>query len=196
MKALVYTGPEQLAFQDKPDPSPKEGEVVVRVESVGICGSDMHAFLGHDARRPAPLILGHEVAGSYADNSGQDIRVTVNPLVSCGTCPACTSGRDNLCQSREIISMPPREGGFAQAVAMPIGNLVAKASGALFSDATLTTAHAAMWQNLSPVFADVNITTHTTNKQEGYARENKLFGFEFYSLKRILRSYSMRNSCI
>ena len=145
MKALVYTGPEQLAFQDQPDPSPKEGEVVVRVESVGICGSDMHAFLGHDARRPAPLILGHEVAGSYKDNSGKDIRVTVNPLVSCGTCPACTSDRDNLCPSREIISMPPREGGFAQAVAMPIGNLVALPDHISFDQAALCEPIACGW---------------------------------------------------
>ena len=67
MKALVYTGPEQLDYQDFPNPVPSEGEVLVRVESVGICGSDMHAFLGHDDRRPAPLILGHEVAGTIVD---------------------------------------------------------------------------------------------------------------------------------
>ena len=66
MKALVYMGPEVLSFQDMPDPQPERGEVLIKVAGVGICGSDMHAFLGHDERRPAPLILGHEVAGTIA----------------------------------------------------------------------------------------------------------------------------------
>ena len=119
MKALVYTGPEALAFQDAADPVPEAGDALISIESVGICGSDMHAYLGHDERRPAPLILGHEVAGL---TDGR--RVTVNPLVTCGTCRYCREGRDNLCQTRQIISMPPREGGFAEALAMPAGNLV------------------------------------------------------------------------
>ena len=124
MKALVYTGPEALAVLDRPDPEPEAGEVLIRVESVGICGSDMHAFLGHDERRPAPLILGHEVAGVIAAGPRAGERVTVNPLVTCGTCPACRAGRDNLCSTRQIISMPPREGGFAGLLRMPERNLV------------------------------------------------------------------------
>ncbi|WP_370230863.1 zinc-binding dehydrogenase [Cognatishimia sp.] len=124
MKALVYTGPEHLEFQDFADPTPAQGELRVAVESVGICGSDMHAFLGHDDRRPAPLILGHEVAGTVIDANGKDQRVTVNPLVSCGNCRACLAGQDNLCPHRQIISMPPREGGFAEQIVIPKGNLV------------------------------------------------------------------------
>ena len=79
MKALVYTAPHSLVFQDEPDPVPQAGEVLVRVEAVGICGSDMHAYHGHDARRPAPLILGHEAAGRivggklYLFRSAKDI---------------------------------------------------------------------------------------------------------------------------
>ena len=120
MKALVYTAPHALEFRDAADPLCRDGEVLIKVDSVGICGSDMHAFLGHDARRPAPLILGHEVAGITADGR----RVTVNPLVSCGVCPFCLSGRDNLCSERQIISMPPREGGFAEWLVMPEQNLI------------------------------------------------------------------------
>lgn len=124
MKALVYTGEKSLEYLDFDDPTPDTGEVLIKVESVGLCGSDMHAFLGHDERRPAPLILGHEVAGVIVsgENSGQ--RVTVNPLVSCGNCEACQAGRTNICPSRQIISMPPKEGGFAQYLKMPVGNLV------------------------------------------------------------------------
>lgn len=124
MKALVYTGPEQLAYRDVPDPDPKPGEVLIKVACTGICGSDMHAYLGHDERRPAPLILGHEVAGTVASGPTSGKRVTVNPLVTCGTCQACKTGRDNLCPDRQIISMQPREGGFADLLAMPEQNLV------------------------------------------------------------------------
>ena len=124
MKALVYTGPEKLEFIDASDPAPREGEVIVKIDSVGICGSDMHAFLGHDERRPAPLILGHEVSGTIVGGDQDGRRVTVNPLVTCGVCPACISGRDNLCPDRQIISMQPREGGFAQFVAIPLSNVV------------------------------------------------------------------------
>ena len=113
MKALVYTGPKHVELRDFPDPAPVEGEALVRIEAVGICGSDMHAFLGHDERRPAPLILGHEAAGTVLSGALEGQRVTVNPLVTCGTCADCKASRDNLCRTRQIISMPPREGAFA-----------------------------------------------------------------------------------
>ena len=124
MKALVYTGPEQLSFCDHPDATARAGEELVRVARSGICGSDMHAFLGHDERRPAPLILGHEAAGVIVggDNAGQ--RVTINPLVSCLACVPCRAGRENLCAQRQIISMPPRAGALADLVAVPRMNVV------------------------------------------------------------------------
>ena len=145
MKALVYTGPEQQEYRDVPDPVLKPGEVLIRVAQVGICGSDMHAFLGHDDRRPAPLILGHEVAGTIVAGERIGQRVTVNPLVTCGTCPACQAGRDNLCLTRQIISMPPREGGFAELLAMPAGNLVAVPDGIAESTAALAEPIACGW---------------------------------------------------
>lgn len=124
MKALVYEGVETLAIRDVADPVPTDGEYLIKVEAVGICGSDMHAYLGHDARRPAPLILGHEAAGVIVGGPRDGARVTVNPLVHCGRCPACLAKRENLCPNRQIISMPPREGAFAQYIKMPAGNLV------------------------------------------------------------------------
>lgn len=124
MKALVYIAPEVMEIRDCPDPVAPAGSHLIRVDSVGICGSDMHAYLGHDARRPAPLILGHEAAGEIVSGPRAGERVTINPLVTCGTCPACRSGRENLCPDRQIISMPPREGAFAELVAMPAQNLV------------------------------------------------------------------------
>lgn len=124
MKALVYDGVETLNYRDMPDPIAGSDTHLIKIEAVGICGSDMHAYLGHDARRPAPLILGHEAAGTIVGGVQNGRRVTVNPLVSCGTCAACKAGRENICPDRQIISMPPREGAFAQYVAMPDSNLV------------------------------------------------------------------------
>lgn len=145
MKALVYTGPEQLAFQEVQPPEPGTAEVLIRVDSVGICGSDMHAFLGHDARRPAPLILGHEVSGRIVGGPGDGQNVTVNPLVTCGACRACRSGHDNLCADRQIISMPPREGGFAQFLKMPTANLVQVPAGFPIEKASLAEPLACGW---------------------------------------------------
>lgn len=124
MKALVYTGVETLEYQDVPNPRPSEGQELVQVLASGICGSDMHAYLGHDERRPAPLILGHEAAGIVVEGSNAGCRVTINPLVTCGTCSFCTSGRTNLCGTRQIISMPPREGAFAEYVTISRSNLI------------------------------------------------------------------------
>ena len=147
MKALVYEGVEHLAFRDVPMAEPKPGEHLIRVDAVGVCGSDMHAYLGHDARRPAPLILGHEAAGVIEGGPKDGMRVTVNPLVTCGTCPACTAGRENLCPTRQIISMPPREGAFAQYIAMPEVNLVEVPEYIELSKAALAEPLAVSWHS-------------------------------------------------
>ena len=120
MKALVYTDVEELTYKDVDAPEAANDECLVEVKAVGVCGSDMHAWKGHDERRPAPLILGHEVAGTLTN--GQ--RVTVNPLVTCMSCAYCLSGRTNLCRQRQILSMSPRQGGFAQYITIPERNLV------------------------------------------------------------------------
>lgn len=141
MKALVYDGVETLTYRDVPVPE-GAGQAVVRVAASGICGSDRHAFLGHDARRPAPLILGHEAAG-VVEGGGR--RVTINPLVSCGHCVACRAGRENICPNREIISMMPREGAFAQFVSVPESNLVTVPQGVPLEKAALAEPLAVSW---------------------------------------------------
>ncbi|MEM7733974.1 MAG: alcohol dehydrogenase catalytic domain-containing protein [Pseudomonadota bacterium] len=145
MKALVYTGPETLQFGEVADPAPGPGEQLVRIERVGICGSDMHAYLGHDDRRPAPLILGHEAAGVIVGGPREGERVTVNPLVTNADSWACQEGRDNLCPDRQIISMPPREGAFAQYLTMPEANLVTIPAHASVDHAALAEPIACGW---------------------------------------------------
>lgn len=119
MKALVYEAPRRLSFREFAPVACPPGEAEVKISAAGICGSDIHAFLGHDERRPPPLILGHEAAGEC-----EGAAVIVNPLAVCGACEACRAGRDNLCAQREIISMPPRQGAFAERAFLPRANLL------------------------------------------------------------------------
>ncbi len=149
MKALVYTQPHQLEYRDHEVPLVGPGEVLFRVGAVGICGSDMHAFQGHDARRPAPLILGHEAAGTVVGGPNDGLNAVVNPLVTCGRCDACLCGRSNLCAQREIISMAPRQGAFAEFLAIPERNLVAIPAGMEMPVAALTEPMATAWHGVT-----------------------------------------------
>ena len=63
MRALVYQGPKQMTIEQWPVPEPKAGEVRVHSRFVGICGSDVHGFLGTTGRRTAPMVMGHEMSG-------------------------------------------------------------------------------------------------------------------------------------
>ncbi|MEL6533236.1 MAG: alcohol dehydrogenase catalytic domain-containing protein [Pseudomonadota bacterium] len=145
MRALVYTDVETLQMRDVPDPVPGEGEALVRIDSVGICGSDMHAYLGHDDRRPAPLILGHEGAGIVVGGALDGTRVTINPLVTDPKSAPSRAGRENLCPSRQIISMPPRQGAFAPYIAIPERNLVAVPDDISLEQAALAEPMAVSW---------------------------------------------------
>ncbi|MEM1384108.1 MAG: alcohol dehydrogenase catalytic domain-containing protein [Pseudomonadota bacterium] len=149
MRALVYRGAGALALEDVAMPVPGPGEAVVRVDAVGICGSDLHAYQGHDPRRPPPLVLGHEAAGVVMAGTAPGERVTINPLVTCGACDACVAGRDNLCPERQILSMPPRPGAFAEAVAVPERNLVAVPEGVPMAEAALVEPIACGWHAFS-----------------------------------------------
>jgi L-iditol 2-dehydrogenase len=124
VKALVQTAPNTLVYRDEPDPAPAPGEAIIRIEAVGICGSDMHAIHGHDPRRPVPIILGHEAAGRVLSGRLAGRRVAVNPLVVPADCPFAREGRPHLSPRREILSMPPRPGAFAELVRAPEENLV------------------------------------------------------------------------
>jgi len=113
VKALVYTAPNEVTYRDEPKPSRGADEVLLQIDAVGICGSDMHAYHGHDPRRVPPLILGHELSARVVEGPGEGRRVTVNPLITCGRCEYCAQGRDNLCARRTMIGMT-RAGGFAE----------------------------------------------------------------------------------
>ncbi|MEO8847299.1 MAG: alcohol dehydrogenase catalytic domain-containing protein [Casimicrobiaceae bacterium] len=137
MKALVYTGASTMCYRDEADPSRGAGEVTIEIDAVGICGSDMHAFHGHDPRRVPPMILGHELSGVIVEGDGAGKRVTVNPLITCGSCADCITGRDNLCSRRTMIGMT-RAGGFAQRMSIPKASVIELPVGMDMRTAALT----------------------------------------------------------
>jgi len=136
MKALVYTDTMQTEFRDETAPVASEGEVIVDLSHCGICGSDMHAWHGHDARRVPPLILGHEAVGVARSGKFEGRRVAINPLMTCGQCKACKSGAEHLCPHRELIGMRV-PGAFAEAVAIREDNLFELPDHLAFEDAAL-----------------------------------------------------------
>jgi threonine dehydrogenase-like Zn-dependent dehydrogenase len=125
MKALVYSALKTLEIQDVPEPSVGPGEVKVRVCATGVCGSDLHGFLGHSARRQPGLVLGHETMGVVTEGDDALIgrRVSVNPLITCGVCPACRAGRQNCCPTWRLLGMDRTHGGFAESVVVPGRNV-------------------------------------------------------------------------
>ena len=126
MKALVYTGTQELVYRDEVNPSKVNGESILKVHASGICGSDMHAYHGHDERRVPPLILGHEVSGEVQNGKFRGKDVVLNPLITCDKCEYCTRGREHLCPHRVLLGMNrpiERQGVFAEFVSTPDQNI-------------------------------------------------------------------------
>ena len=111
-----------------PDARAGAGEVVLEIEAVGICGSDMHAWHGHDPRRKPGLVLGHEFVGRIVSRRAAGFepgtRWTGNPLITCGICEYCVQGRNNLCANRTMVGMT-RPGAYAEYMSIPAASLIA-----------------------------------------------------------------------
>ena len=111
MKAIVWQGPNEMTVEEQPDPSdPGPGELILRPEAVGICGSEVEGYLGHMGNRTPPLVMGHEFAGvvvatgeGASEWDGQ--RVAINPLSGCGDCRLCNAGHTNLCLDRILVGV-------------------------------------------------------------------------------------------
>jgi threonine dehydrogenase-like Zn-dependent dehydrogenase len=129
VRALVYVAPEKMEVQDIPRPALGEGEVLLQVSAAGICGSDIHGFMGHSARRQPGLVMGHETVATIREvhpaatgwRAGQ--RVCFNPLIGCAACPMCRAERPNLCANWRIFGMDRMHGTFAEYVSVPAGQL-------------------------------------------------------------------------
>jgi 2-desacetyl-2-hydroxyethyl bacteriochlorophyllide A dehydrogenase len=152
MKALVYTQPNEMQLLERPMPDLIDGEVVLKIEAVGICGSDMHAWHGHDPRRKPGLVLGHEFVGrieqSAAAGFARGTRWTGNPLIVCGTCEYCVQGRNNLCANRTMVGMT-RPGAFAEYMSIPAKSLIAMPQDMPAATAALTEPAATAWHAIN-----------------------------------------------
>jgi (R,R)-butanediol dehydrogenase/meso-butanediol dehydrogenase/diacetyl reductase len=127
MRAAVFHGPRDVRVMDVPDPVAGPGEVVVKVERAGICGSDVNRFRYGSHPWPPPFIMGHEFCGTIADR-GPGVRewdvgaaVVVQPTLSCGTCFYCRDGHPNRCVefARRGLTGSGTDGGFAEYVRVP-----------------------------------------------------------------------------
>jgi 2-desacetyl-2-hydroxyethyl bacteriochlorophyllide A dehydrogenase len=128
MRAIVLDQPGSFRVAEVPDPAPGPGEVVVKVEYCGICGTDLHILAGEFPPTPYPITPGHEFAGVVvAAGSGvrpdlpAGTRVAVDPSLYCGYCRRCRAGRDNLCENWAAIG-DTVSGAFAEYVAVPAVN--------------------------------------------------------------------------
>jgi L-iditol 2-dehydrogenase len=122
MKALRLHAPGELRLHDEPDPVPGDGEVLLRVTAVGLCGSDRHWFtegaIG-DASLERPLVLGHEFGATIASGPREGERVAVDPAIPCGICPVCLRGDEHLCPTVRFAGHGTTDGGLRTLVAWP-----------------------------------------------------------------------------
>lgn len=126
MKTAVMLGIGKMGFEQRPIPVPKDDEVLVKLEYVGICGSDLHYYesgaIGNYVVEP-PFVLGHEPGGTVVE-VGANVRhlkvgdrVALEPGKTCGKCEFCKTGRYNLCPDVVFFATPPVDGVFQEYVA-------------------------------------------------------------------------------
>ena len=159
MKALMYRGPWKMPVEELEEPTPAAGKVVVDVQAVGICGSDVHGFTGNSGRRTPGIVMGHEFAGTISE-LGRDVEgyavgdgVVVMPLFS------VAAGGDpypiNLSPHRRLTGMN-EHGAYAQRVAVREAQLFRKPVGLSWQRAALcepmaVTLHAARITPINPM---------------------------------------------
>jgi threonine dehydrogenase-like Zn-dependent dehydrogenase len=122
MKAAVLTGDKEFKFMEVPEPYPKDDQVLIRVHWAGICGTDLHIYLGEFKHRVTyPSILGHEFSG-IVESVGKNVsrfkkgdKVVVDPIIWCNQCTACLDGHHNACHFLKLIGVE-MDGAFAEYV--------------------------------------------------------------------------------
>ncbi|MEO7495044.1 MAG: zinc-binding alcohol dehydrogenase family protein [Massilia sp.] len=123
MKSIVCESPGVLRMAQSPIPVPAEGEVLIRVRRLGLCGTDMHIFRGTQPFLKYPRVMGHELAGEIVSapagsHLAEGDQVYVMPYMSCGQCVACRQGKTNCCANIQVLGVH-RDGGMAEYLAVP-----------------------------------------------------------------------------
>jgi 2-desacetyl-2-hydroxyethyl bacteriochlorophyllide A dehydrogenase len=123
LKAVLCHAPLDLRIVEREAPQTAEGEVLLRIRRVGLCGTDYHIFGGTQPFLTYPRVMGHELAGEVLSApAGSSLRagqtVTVNPYLSCGTCRACRRGKPNCCSNIAVLGVHT-DGGMCDVLAVP-----------------------------------------------------------------------------
>jgi threonine dehydrogenase-like Zn-dependent dehydrogenase len=121
MRALSLVAPGDLRVTEIPEPGLEDGELLLRVDMVGMCGTDLNSYRGHNPLVSYPRVIGHEIAATVVDGSTDlpaGTRVTVAPYTSCGRCAACRRGRSNACQFNQTFGVQ-RDGAMTEWLRVP-----------------------------------------------------------------------------
>ena len=124
MKYISCEKPGHLSLKEKEPPVNAEGNILLKVKVVGICGTDLHAYKGNQPFFSYPRILGHELATEILSNGnpGSGLRtgdrVVVVPYVNCETCEACLAGKTNCCQNLKVLGVHT-DGGMQEIISVP-----------------------------------------------------------------------------
>ena len=142
MKEVVITGPKQYEVREVPVPHPGDGEVLIQMKAAGVCGSDVHQFLGENPNAVFPRVPGHENAGVIVA-VGKDVKnikvgdhVVVDLVVACGECPQCKKGRRNVCRTVKARGSAI-DGGWREYFAVPEHEVYLLPQDMPFKDAAL-----------------------------------------------------------
>ncbi|MCF0203211.1 MAG: zinc-binding alcohol dehydrogenase family protein [Bacteroidaceae bacterium] len=126
MKAIQISAANEMACVEIENPAPlKAGEVLVKINYVGFCGSDLNTYRGGNPLVKMPVIPGHEVSAEIAEvaegvpaNLKPGMKITLNPYSACGDCPSCRNRRYNACQHNETLGVQ-RDGAMREYIVMP-----------------------------------------------------------------------------
>lgn len=153
MRAGVCPAPGRLEIADVPAPTVEDG-VIVQMRAVGICGSDVHTYLGHHPFRKPPVVLGHEAAGVVTGTpAGENQvrvgdRVAIMPVLSCWDCPQCEGGIPHLCAGKRVpgFGWP---GLLSEYVAAPARVLISLADDITFGEGAMIEPVAVAWRAIA-----------------------------------------------
>lgn len=121
MRAVSLQRPGQAEIVDVREPVRQTGELLLRVEMVGLCGTDLNSYRGRNPLVTFPRVIGHEIAATVAEGSEKvpaGTRVTVSPYTSCGACASCLSGRFNACKDNQTFGVQ-RDGAMTEWISVP-----------------------------------------------------------------------------
>ncbi|MGF7483584.1 zinc-binding alcohol dehydrogenase family protein [Providencia sp. SP181] len=129
INTLVCLEPKKLVWEKRTITPPKPNEAKIKIKTVGICGTDIHAWAGNQPFFSYPRVLGHEICGEIIEmgHGNTDFKigqqVSVIPYIACNTCPSCLSGHTNCCENISVIGVH-QDGGFAEYLNVPTVNLL------------------------------------------------------------------------